>query len=87
MWLNFSQFGGESIYFFYPVMLLSITALIIVLPIKILYYRSRLWLVYSVVCYTSSLCGFANGNSGVFYWLGFIPLNSETSTWETCSAP
>lgn len=48
MWLNFSQFGGEDVYIFYPVILIAITTLIIMLPVRILYYRSRLWLVYSV---------------------------------------
>lgn len=49
MWLNFSQFGSETMYLYYPVILIAVSVLILFLPIPILYYRSRLWLIYSTV--------------------------------------
>ncbi|KAF2021226.1 SPX-domain-containing protein [Aaosphaeria arxii CBS 175.79] len=49
IWLTFHQFGSETMYYYYPVILLAITFLIIICPFRIIYYRSRLWLLYSLV--------------------------------------
>ncbi|KAF2743516.1 EXS-domain-containing protein, partial [Sporormia fimetaria CBS 119925] len=48
MWLNFTQVGGEEMYHFWPVVLISLTAAILLLPLPILYFRSRQWLLYSM---------------------------------------
>lgn len=47
MWLNFNQFGSDTIYVYYPIILIGLTALVLFFPARILYYRSRKWLLYS----------------------------------------
>jgi hypothetical protein len=49
MWANFSRFGNDTMYLYYPVILLGITAAIILLPLPILVYKSRNWFAYSHV--------------------------------------
>lgn len=56
MWLNFSQIGGESVYIFYPVILFAVSLTILMLPLPILYFRSRQWLLYSLVSGCMALC-------------------------------
>jgi len=47
-WLNFSaQFGGDTIFLYYPVILIGVTLLIIFLPLPIFHHKSRLWFAYS----------------------------------------
>ncbi|KAI0427326.1 EXS family-domain-containing protein [Xylaria sp. FL1042] len=46
-WLNFTRYGHEELWLYYPVILISITLLIIFLPAPILWHRSRQWLAYS----------------------------------------
>lgn len=48
MYLNFSQVGPESLFVYYPVMLLGVSATILFNPLKIFYFRTRMWLIYSV---------------------------------------
>lgn len=52
MWLNFNRFGSETMYLFYPVILIGLTTLMLFLPLPILYFRSRQWLLYSTVSFT-----------------------------------
>lgn len=47
MWLNFSWVNNMFIY--YPIVLIVITLVILYLPFKTLYYRSRAWWAYSNV--------------------------------------
>lgn len=47
MWANFSQYGNDSLYLYYPVLLIAFTALIIFLPFPFLAYKSRRWFAYS----------------------------------------
>ncbi len=49
VWLNFSQYGDPSLFLYYPVILIGLTVIILFVPLKILYYRSRLWLLFSMV--------------------------------------
>jgi hypothetical protein len=49
MWFNFNQWGSEEMYIYYPLILLGLSTLILFFPAKILYYRSRKWLIYSMV--------------------------------------
>jgi hypothetical protein len=56
MYLNFSQVGGDSMYIYYPVVLISISVAILFNPIKMFYFRTRMWLLYSLV----SLISLAN---------------------------
>ncbi|OAQ99477.1 hypothetical protein LLEC1_02338 [Akanthomyces lecanii] len=47
MWANFSRYGSESLYLYYPVVLIALTALVIFLPLPVLAHKSRLWFGYS----------------------------------------
>lgn len=47
MWANFSRYGDETMYLYYPVLLIALTALVIFLPLPVLVYRSRRWFAYS----------------------------------------
>jgi xenotropic and polytropic retrovirus receptor 1 len=49
MQLNFEQVGGESMYLYYPVVLIGLSVILLVNPIKVIYYRTRMWLLYSLV--------------------------------------
>ncbi|KAI1272815.1 EXS family-domain-containing protein [Xylaria sp. FL0933] len=46
-WLNFTRYGREELWLYYPVILIFITLVIIFLPAPILWHRSRQWLAYS----------------------------------------
>lgn len=49
MWMNFSRYGGEWMYLYYPVILIGITVVIIFLPAPVLAHKSRQWFVYAHV--------------------------------------
>ncbi|KAI0835284.1 EXS-domain-containing protein [Hypoxylon sp. FL0890] len=46
-WINFTRYGSDELYLYYPVILIGITLFILLLPAPILWHRSRQWLVYS----------------------------------------
>ncbi|KAI8633230.1 EXS-domain-containing protein [Xylariaceae sp. FL1651] len=46
-WLNFTRYGADELWLYYPVILIFISLVIILLPAPILWHRSRLWLAYS----------------------------------------
>ncbi|KAJ4308540.1 Xenotropic and polytropic retrovirus receptor 1 [Neodidymelliopsis sp. IMI 364377] len=48
MQLNFHRVGGEAMYLYWPVILIGLSVLILFNPIRIFYYRSRMWLLYSL---------------------------------------
>jgi hypothetical protein len=48
MQLNFHRVGGEAMYLYWPVVLIGVSVLVLVNPIRIFYYRSRMWLLYSL---------------------------------------
>ncbi|KAI0106440.1 EXS family-domain-containing protein [Nemania sp. FL0031] len=47
LWLNFTRYGGDELWLYYPIILIFITLLIIFLPARILWHRSRQWFAYS----------------------------------------
>ncbi|KAG4026619.1 hypothetical protein MFRU_038g00230 [Monilinia fructicola] len=47
LWVNFSGYGTPEMFIYYPVILISVTILIIFMPAPIIFYRSRKWFVYS----------------------------------------
>ncbi|KAL7925552.1 EXS domain-containing protein [Trichoderma austrokoningii] len=47
MWANFSRYGDDSMYLYYPVVLIGLSVVIILLPFPILSYKSRRWFAYS----------------------------------------
>jgi hypothetical protein len=49
MYLNFSQVGGEGLYLYYPVILIGISVALLFNPIRVFYFRTRMWLLYSLV--------------------------------------
>ncbi|KAI1414338.1 EXS-domain-containing protein [Hypoxylon sp. FL1857] len=46
-WINFTRYGSDELYLYYPVILICITLFILLLPAPVLWHRSRQWLVYS----------------------------------------
>lgn len=50
MWMNFSQYGGSTMYIYYPVLLIGLSLLLLGFPSKTLYFRSRLWFWKALVC-------------------------------------
>ncbi|KAI0536581.1 EXS family-domain-containing protein [Xylaria digitata] len=46
-WLNFTRYGRDELWLYYPVILIFISLLIIFLPVPILWHKSRQWLAYS----------------------------------------
>lgn len=47
IWLNFQQTGANTMYLYWPVLLISLTTIILLLPGRFLYHRSRQWWAYS----------------------------------------
>jgi len=88
MYLNFSQVGGEDMFVYFPVILVGLSVAVLFNPIKMFYFRTRMWLLYSLVSVmeptprkTLIL------HSGACYSPVSTPSNGETSTSATCSAP
>lgn len=49
MWANFSRYGDETMYLYYPVVLIGLSIVIILFPAPVFAYKSRRWLAYSHV--------------------------------------
>jgi hypothetical protein len=47
MWLNF--FSVNDMYVYWPVVLIGLTVIVLFLPARVLYHRSRKWWAYSNV--------------------------------------
>ncbi|KAM0269627.1 hypothetical protein ACHAQH_009706 [Verticillium albo-atrum] len=47
IWLNFSRYGSDAVFLYYPVVLIGITALIILFPARVLAPSSRKWFAYA----------------------------------------
>ncbi|KAF9874983.1 signal transduction protein [Colletotrichum karsti] len=47
IWLNFSEYGTEEMYEYYPVALIFVSVLIIFFPAPLLKHRSRKWFAYA----------------------------------------
>ena len=87
MWMNFSRYGADWLYTYYPAFLISICAAIIFFPAPVMAHKSRQWLIYahvssltlqfrSIVAYH-----FLSGDSS---WLGFTPSSFVTFSLATC---
>lgn len=48
-WLNFFKIGGEEMFIYWPVLLLIVTAVVILLPVPVLRWRSRKWFIVTHV--------------------------------------
>ncbi len=49
MWLNFTRYGADAMYIYYPVILIGVNAIVLFFPARIMYYRTRIWFLYSMV--------------------------------------
>jgi hypothetical protein len=88
MYLNFSLVGGERMFVYFPIILVGISVAILFNPIKIFYFRTRMWLLYSLVSLSdASLSKMLTYDSGAFCLLVSILWSGETSTLATCFAP
>ncbi|KAF7550060.1 hypothetical protein G7Z17_g5977 [Cylindrodendrum hubeiense] len=47
MWVNFSRYGAEEMYIYYPIILIVVTVIPVFFPAPLLWYRSRKWFAYS----------------------------------------
>ncbi|KAG6994091.1 protein SYG1 [Physcia stellaris] len=47
LWLNFQQTGANTMYIYWPVLLIILTIIILLFPGPLLYHRSRQWWAYS----------------------------------------
>lgn len=56
MWVNFSGYGAQEMYIYYPVILMFITTVLIFFPAPILWHRSRKWFAYSHVSLSRVIC-------------------------------
>lgn len=85
MWLNFSWYN--HMYIYWPVVLVGLTVIIIFLPARVLYHRSRKWFAFSNVSYHSShhIRRLSNPPSGVFCSLEYTLSSFVTSFWATCT--
>jgi len=52
VWINFSRYGPPEMFIYYPVILISVTAVIIFFPGPLFFHKSRRWFVYSHVSTT-----------------------------------
>ncbi|TFB03919.1 hypothetical protein CCMA1212_003879 [Trichoderma ghanense] len=85
MWANFSRYGADTMYLYYPVLLIGLTVVIILFPAPVMAHKSRRWLAYSHVstsCLSLSiqplmeLAGLSNANQQQWRLLlsGFYPV-------------
>jgi xenotropic and polytropic retrovirus receptor 1 len=47
MWLNFTRVGPDSLYLWYPVILVGLSLVILLFPAPVLGHKSRTWFLYS----------------------------------------
>ncbi|KKA30489.1 hypothetical protein TD95_000652 [Thielaviopsis punctulata] len=47
LWLNFSGYGSQGMYLYYPVILIGLSVLIIFFPAPVMHPNARKWFVYS----------------------------------------
>ncbi len=47
IWLNFRRGGEDAMYIYWPVILIGVTLIIMCVPLRVLYHRSRKWWGYS----------------------------------------
>jgi len=56
MQINFHQVGGDGLYLYYPVILIGISVALLFNPLRIMYFRTRMWLLYSLVSLLINSC-------------------------------
>jgi hypothetical protein len=84
MWFNFSWIN--DMYIYWPVVLIGLTVIIVFLPARVLYHRSRKWFAFSNVSPHPLVdLNITNCYSGVYYLLGYTPSSSVISSSATCT--
>jgi hypothetical protein len=71
IWLNFSRYGSEDMYLYYPVVLIGLSVCIILLPARVFAPTSRRWFAYGHVSCLGPRSG-PNANRIVASTLGRI---------------
>ena len=66
VWLNFTRYGAEEMYIYYPVVLISLTAFVLFLPAPILFHRSRTWFLVSMVSHSGNCQAIAINSRKLF---------------------
>jgi hypothetical protein len=51
MQINFHQVGGDRLYLYYPVILIGLSVALLFNPLRMFYFRTRMWLLYSLVSF------------------------------------
>jgi hypothetical protein len=49
MWINFTRYGADDMYIYYPIVLITLTAAVIFCPLPIMYQRARRWFIIACV--------------------------------------
>ena len=49
LWLNFQQDDTNSMFLYWPILLIAVSAIILFFPAPVMYHRSRGWFAYSNV--------------------------------------
>lgn len=49
MWLNFNRFVADTMYIYWPVILIGLSVVLLFLPAPAIYHRSREWFLNSMV--------------------------------------
>lgn len=86
MWLNFSWYN--HMYVYWPVVLIGLTVIIIFLPARVLYHRSRKWFAFSNVSSYSIILlsiSISNLSSGAFCLPESTQSSSVISSSVTCT--
>ncbi|PTB78456.1 EXS-domain-containing protein [Trichoderma longibrachiatum ATCC 18648] len=47
MWANFSRYGDDTMFLYYPVLLIGLTVVVILFPAPVMAHKSRRWFAYS----------------------------------------
>lgn len=88
MWFNFSRVGGDTMYLYYPVILIGLTTIFLFAPIPLFYHKTRRWFLYNCVRISISNIWMylLISTSGAYSSLEHIRSSSETSSSAICSA-
>ncbi|KAK1994036.1 hypothetical protein LX36DRAFT_224903 [Colletotrichum falcatum] len=90
VWLNFSEYGTNEVYEYYPVALIALSAVIILMPAPIFMASSRKWFAYAHVSSTRNKplrATSLTASSGVSCLPVSIRSSFETFSSATCTAP
>lgn len=81
VWLNFNRFVDDTMYIYWPVILIGLSVALLFLPAPAIYYRSREWFLNSMVCGSlgGNTCMILTYRSSVYHSQALILSNFATS--------